>query len=93
MSRSGRSPKASSARRAVPNRLVTSGKSAPVDVGEEQRRAAGGDDPAMNLGGLEVRVDRRRDLDEIVVAAQPIEKRAKIGKHERGYALRFLRRA
>ena len=43
--------------RAVPKRLVTSGKSAPFDVGEEQRRAAGGDHAAVDLGGLEPRVD------------------------------------
>ena len=52
------------------------------DVGEEQRRATCGDDPAMDFRGLEVRVDRRRDLDEIVVAAQAIEKGAEIGKHD-----------
>ena len=52
------------------------------DVGEEKRRATRSDDPAMNFRGLEIRVDRRRDLDEIVVAAQPIEKRAEIGKHD-----------
>ena len=51
------------------------------DVGEEQRRTAGGDDAAMDLRGLEIGIDRRGDLDEVVVAAQPIEKRAEIGKH------------
>ena len=58
-------------------------KARPFDVGEEQRRATCGDDPAMNFGDFEICVDSRRDFDEIVVAAQTIEKRAEIGKHAR----------
>ena len=38
ISRSGRVPNASSARRAVPNRFVTSGNAAPLHVREQQRR-------------------------------------------------------
>ncbi len=56
------------------------------DVGEEQRRATGGDDPAMDLRGFEMGIDRRRDLDEVVVAAQAIEKGAEIGEHARATA-------
>ena len=49
-------PKAISARRAVPKRFVTSGKSAPVTP-EEQGGAAGGDHPAVDLGRLEAGID------------------------------------
>ena len=52
-----------------------------LDVGEQQRRPAGGDHAAMNLGGFEIRIDRRGDLDEIAVAAQLIEERSQVGEH------------
>ena len=37
----------------------------------------------MNLGGLEHRIDRRRDLDEIAIAAELVEEGAQVGKHHR----------
>ena len=40
------------------------------DVAEDQRRPAGGDHAAMDLGGFEIRIDRRVDLDDVVVAAK-----------------------
>ena len=81
MSCSGRSPNASSARRAVPNRFVTSGNARAAHVGEEQRRPAGGDHAAVDLGGFEMRVDRRLDRDEVAIGAQPIQEGAEIGEH------------
>ena len=80
MNASGRVPNASSARRAVPNRLVTSGKSAPFTLVNSKRRPAGGDHAAMDLGGLEIRIDRRADLDELPIAPQLIDERSQIPK-------------
>ena len=45
-------------------------------VGEEQRRPLGGDHPAMDLGHLQMRVDRRGDGGEIAIGPQPVEKRS-----------------
>ena len=81
MSRSGRSPNASSARRAVPNRFVTRRNSEP-DVREQQRRPAGGDDPAVDLGNLQMRIDRDIDRNDICVAAERLDERAKVREHE-----------
>ena len=76
----GRVPKASSARRAVPNRFVTSGNALPVDAGEEQRRSARGNHTAMDFGDLEIGVDGRGDDREVPVALQPVEELTKVGE-------------
>ena len=52
-----------------------------LHVGEQQRRPAGGDHAAMDLGGFEVRIDRRADLDEIPIAAELIEERSQIAEN------------
>src|SRR5439155_23086925 len=41
------------------------GKGRPLDAGEEDGRSAGPVDPAVDLGGLEVRVDLAVDPDEL----------------------------
>ena len=51
-----------------------------LDVGEEQRRTAGGDHAAMDLGDLEVRIDRRLHRDDVVVTAEAVDERAEVGK-------------
>ena len=60
MNWSGRVPNASSARLAVPNRFVASGKSAPFTFVNSKAGPLRGDDAAMNLRRLEHRIDRRR---------------------------------
>ena len=41
-----------------------------LDVGEQQRRATGRDHAAVDLGGLERRIDRRIHRDDRVVTAE-----------------------
>jgi hypothetical protein len=53
----------------------------PGDIGEKQRRAACGNDTAMDLRRLETSVDGRGNLNQVVIATQPIEKRAEVAKH------------
>ncbi len=74
----GRSPKASSARRAVPNRLVTSGKSAPVTLRKTSAGPLAAITP-MDLGRLEHQVDGRIDVDDVTVTLQPGEKLRRSG--------------
>ena len=50
------------------------------DVRKEQRRPAGGDDPPVDLCGLENRVDRRFDDRQIVVTLQSVDERSQVGK-------------
>ena len=80
MSASGRVPNASSARRAVPNRFVTSGNDAPFTRVKSSAGPAGRNHAAMDLGGLLVGVDGRVHDGQIAVAAELIEERAEIGK-------------
>lgn len=54
------------------------------DVGEEERRAAGGDDATMDFGGFEERIDRSGDLDDVVVSPQPVYKLSQISKQNPG---------
>ena len=51
-----------------------------LHVREQQRRPAGGDHAAMDLGGFEIRIDRRADLDELAIAAELIEERSQIAE-------------
>ena len=51
-----------------------------LDVGEEQRRSAGRDDAAVNLGGFEMGIDRRLHRDDVVVTAELVDEGAEIGK-------------
>ena len=51
-----------------------------LDVGEEQRRTAGGDHAAVDLRRFEMRIDRRLHRDEVVVTAKLVDERAEIGK-------------
>ena len=51
-----------------------------ADVREQQRRPAGGDHAAVDLGGFLVGVDGSGDLDQIAVAAQAVEEGAEIGE-------------
>ena len=78
--RIGRSPNASSARRAVPKRLVTSRKSDRATLVKISAGPAGGDDATVNLGGFEVGIDRRLHRDDVVVTAELVEEGAQIGK-------------
>jgi hypothetical protein len=48
------------------------GKIGALDVGKEERRTARRDDAAVNFGGLEKRIDRRGNLDDVVVSPQPV---------------------
>ena len=48
--------------------------------GEQERGSPGGDDPAVDLGGLEPRIDLGLDDGEVSAAAQPIEERPEVGK-------------
>ena len=75
-------PNASSARRAVPNRFVTSGKSAPFTLVNSNAGPPAGDHAAMNLRRLEHRIDRRRDLDQVAIAPELIDERSQIRKHQ-----------
>src|SRR6185295_11919938 len=50
------------------------------DVGEQQGRTAGGDDPAVDLGGLEPGVHGRLDGDQVAVAPEPVEEGAEVRK-------------
>ena len=77
--RSGRVPKAISARRAVPKRLVTSGKSRSRTLVKRRAGPAGRDHPPVDLRRFQLRVDRRLDGDEVAVAAELIEKGAEVG--------------
>ena len=78
MNSSGRVPKASSARRAEPNRLVTRGERRAGDVGEQQRRAARRDHPPVNLRRLQDRIDRRVDYREVAVTPELLDERAQV---------------
>ncbi len=49
------------------------------DVAEEQRRPAGGDHAAMDLGRFEIRIHRRVYLDDVVGAAEVVDERAEVG--------------
>ena len=53
---------------------------------EEERRAAGGDHPAVDLGHLEVRVDRRLDLDQLAGGAQPVDEGVQVSRGVHGGA-------
>jgi hypothetical protein len=50
-------------------------------VGEEECWAAGRNYPPMDFRRLQVRVNLRRDLDHVVIAAEAIEKSAEIREH------------
>ena len=50
------------------------------DVREEQRRAAGGDDPAVDLRRFERGIDGNLDNREVAVTFQPIDERTEVGK-------------
>jgi len=50
------------------------------DVGEEQRGATASYDASMDLCDFKVRIDLRLHRDEVIVTAQPIEKRAEVGE-------------
>ncbi len=54
---------------------------AALHVREEQRRATGGDHAAMDLGGFEMRVDRRGDGDQVGIGTQPIHEGSKVWEH------------
>ena len=54
------------------------------DVAEHQRRPAGGDDPAVDLGDLEVGGDRRLDVDDLLLAPQQVQKLAEVGHGAEG---------
>ena len=84
MSASGRVPNASSARRAVPNRFVTSGNDAPFTRVKSSAGPPAGDHAPMDLGGFLVRIDRHVDHGEIAIAAELIEEGSEIGE---GHAL------
>ncbi len=56
-------------------------------VGEEQRRALGGDHPAMDLGHLEMGIDRRGHHGQVAIGLQPIEKRTQVRKHSVWFSL------
>ena len=44
------------------------------DVGEEQRRAAGGDDASMDLGGFEMAIDGRVHRDDVAVTLEEADR-------------------
>lgn len=50
------------------------------DVLEEQRRAAGRDHAAVDLGDLQVGVDRRVDLHQLARGAQAREQHARLAR-------------
>ena len=85
MNASGRSPNACAARDGVPNRLVDERKARALDPREQQRRAAGRDDAAVDLGDLEAGIDRGIDDHEVAIAANPTQETAKVGMR-RGHA-------
>jgi hypothetical protein len=51
-----------------------------LDVPEEERGPAGGDDPPMHFRGFQVRVDRGFNRDQVVVARQLFDERAQVGE-------------
>jgi hypothetical protein len=67
----------------APRRAKQIGHDGPVgalDVLEEQRRTAGCDHAAVDFGSLEVRVDRRLDLDQLALTAIEIEEGAEVAE-------------
>ena len=58
------------------------------DVREEQRRAAGGDDPPMDLGSLEIGLHRCGDLHQIAIAPQLVDEASKVREHRGRCGLR-----
>ena len=50
-----------------------------LDVAEQQRRAASGDDPAVDLGDLEVGGDRRLHVDDLLLTPQQVQELAEVG--------------
>ena len=52
----------------------------PLDSGKEQRRAAGGDHPPVNLGDLLLGADRGVNGDQLAIAAQLVDETAEISE-------------
>ena len=63
-----------------PEQVGDEGKRRAGNVGEQQRRPAGGDDPPVNLRRFEDRVDRRLDDRQVAVTPQPVDERTKVGE-------------
>ena len=76
MNASGRVPNASSARRAVPNRLVTSGKSAPFTLVNSSAGPPAAITRRWISAASRLASTGARDLDEIAIAAELIEERS-----------------
>ena len=51
------------------------------DVREQQRRSARGDDATVDLGDLEIGVDRRIHRDDGRVTAEEVDEGAEVWKH------------
>ena len=56
-----------------------------LDVGEQQRRTAGRDHAAVDLGDLEARIHGRVHRDDRAVTVEVLEERAEIGKRHADY--------
>jgi len=63
-----------------PKQIGDERKTGAGDVGEPQRRTAGGNHAAMNLRRFEVGIDRHADIDEVVITLEMREKAAQVGK-------------
>ena len=63
-----------------PEQIRCERKGRPGYIREEQRRPTGRDDAAVDLGGLEVRIDRRLHNREVAVTPQPVDERTQIGE-------------
>ena len=57
-------------------------KSRTLDVGEEERGSAAGNDAPMNLCDLEMGIDLGLHRDEVPVTAKLVEKSAEVWEHE-----------
>jgi hypothetical protein len=55
-------------------------KISPAHMAKHQRRATCGDDTTMDLGGFEIRVHGRLDIDQVAITTELIEEDAKVRK-------------
>ena len=63
-----------------PEQVRDQRKARAADVREQQRRPAGGNHAAMDLGGFLVGVDGSGDLDQVAIAPQTVEEGSEIGE-------------
>ena len=88
--RSGRSPNASSARRAVPNRLVTSRNGEPATLVNSSAGPPAAITRRWISATSSLRIDARVDGDHVAVAPKLVDERAEIGKAHLGVSARAV---